>query len=301
MSHGRTKPTARMLSLGAAAALTATVVASAGAAALNEPEPVALGTGAQDAIVAAEVDKAEQQRLAKARADYAALVARKERLARKKEAAERASRAAYRRAVTLGKVVGSRYATVALKVRTAPKEDAASVDVIEARSRVRITDVTVDGWQQISYNGKSRWVARRFLVRTKPAAPTTARTTSSGGGISSAPCASGSGVESGLTRNAIAVHRAVCARYPQITSYGGVRSGSGEHAAGRALDIMVSGSRGDDVAAWLRANASRLGISEVIFSQRIWTVQRASEGWRYMEDRGSVTANHYDHVHVTVF
>jgi hypothetical protein len=26
---------------------------------------------------------------------------------------------------------------------------------------------------------------------------------------------------------------------------------------------------------------------------------RASEGWRYMEDRGSTTANHYDHVHVS--
>jgi hypothetical protein len=30
-------------------------------------------------------------------------------------------------------------------------------------------------------------------------------------------------------------------------------------------------------------------------------VQRSSEGWRWMEDRGSTTANHYDHVHVTVY
>jgi hypothetical protein len=39
----------------------------------------------------------------------------------------------------------------------------------------------------------------------------------------------------------------------------------------------------------------------VIWSQQIWTVDRGSEGWRYMEDRGSTTANHYDHVHVTVY
>ena len=32
-----------------------------------------------------------------------------------------------------------------------------------------------------------------------------------------------------------------------------------------------------------------------------WTVQRADDGWRWMEDRGSTTANHYDHVHVTVY
>jgi hypothetical protein len=30
-------------------------------------------------------------------------------------------------------------------------------------------------------------------------------------------------------------------------------------------------------------------------------VERSSEGWRYMSDRGSTTANHYDHVHVSVF
>jgi hypothetical protein len=44
-----------------------------------------------------------------------------------------------------------------------------------------------------------------------------------------------------------------------------------------------------------------LGVSEVIWSQRIWTVERSSDGWRWMEDRGSDTANHYDHVHVTVY
>jgi hypothetical protein len=39
----------------------------------------------------------------------------------------------------------------------------------------------------------------------------------------------------------------------------------------------------------------------VIWSQHIWTVQRSSEGWRAMPDRGSTTANHYDHVHVSVY
>jgi hypothetical protein len=109
-------------------------------------------------------------------------------------------------------------------------------------------------------------------------------------------------VESGLVANAVAVHRAVCAAFPQVTSFGGVRPGdSGAHGSGQALDIMVTGSTGDQIATWLRDNASRLGVSEVIWSQRIWTVQRSAEGWRWMEDRGSTTANHYDHVHATVY
>ncbi|MBW9209658.1 hypothetical protein KV100_08310 [Mumia sp. zg.B21] len=126
-------------------------------------------------------------------------------------------------------------------------------------------------------------------------------TSTPSGSVSGKPCASGSSVESGLSSNAIAVHRAVCAEFPSVSSYGGVRAGDGgEHGTGRALDIMVSGSTGDAIAAFVRANASKLGVSEVLWAQKIWTTQRASEGWRPMEDRGSSTANHYDHVHVTV-
>jgi hypothetical protein len=65
---------------------------------------------------------------------------------------------------------------------------------------------------------------------------------------------------------------------------------------------MISDSdEGWEIAKWVRANAKELGVSEVIHAQKIWTVQRSSEGWRWMEDRGSATANHYDHVHVSVY
>jgi hypothetical protein len=94
----------------------------------------------------------------------------------------------------------------------------------------------------------------------------------------------------------------LCARYPQISSFGGTRSGGGFHGSGQAVDAMISNSSvGWDAANWVRANAKRLGVSEVIYAQKIWTVQRGSEGWRGMSDRGSATANHYDHVHVSVY
>jgi hypothetical protein len=49
-------------------------------------------------------------------------------------------------------------------------------------------------------------------------------------------------------------------------------------ASGKAL--------GYKVAAWAKANASDLGINYVIWNQHIWNIQRDSEGWRYMADRG---------------
>ena len=77
--------------------------------------------------------------------------------------------------------------------------------------------------------------------------------------------------------------------------------GGGDHGVGRAVDIMVSGSLGWQVAEFVRAHYAELGVSYVIYSQRIWSLERGGEGWRAMSDRGSTTANHYDHVHVSVF
>ena len=95
----------------------------------------------------------------------------------------------------------------------------------------------------------------------------------------------------------------VCAQWGgSISAYGGVRPGdSGKHGSGQAVDFMISDSSvGWEVANYLRNNASSLGVTEVIYAQKIWTTQRSGEGWRGMSDRGSATANHYDHVHVSV-
>jgi hypothetical protein len=98
------------------------------------------------------------------------------------------------------------------------------------------------------------------------------------------------------------VYRAICARYPQVSSFGGRRASGGFHGTGQAVDVMIADSSvGWDIANWTRANAAKLGVSEVIYYQKIWTVQRSSDGWRPMSDRGSASANHYDHVHVSVY
>lgn len=136
----------------------------------------------------------------------------------------------------------------------------------------------------------------KTTTRTKATtSPSATRTTTK------APTRSASKVSigdtSGLAANTVAVMRAVKARYPQVSL---LTAGSQDHATGHAVDIMVSGGMGDEIAAYVRANASSLGVHYIIWSQKIWNVQRSSEGWRPMSDRGSTTANHYDHVHVSV-
>jgi hypothetical protein len=74
------------------------------------------------------------------------------------------------------------------------------------------------------------------------------------------------------------VHQAVCANFPSITTYGVWRAGATDHSSGRAVDIMVSGALGWDIANFVRANAGALGVSYVIYAQHIWSVERSGEG-----------------------
>lgn len=76
-----------------------------------------------------------------------------------------------------------------------------------------------------------------------------------------------------------------------------------DHPSGLAADFMVpltpaGQAQGDRLAAYLQKHHKELGVEYMIWYQKIWNPSRASEGWRPMEDRGSPTQNHLDHVHV---
>lgn len=84
----------------------------------------------------------------------------------------------------------------------------------------------------------------------------------------------------GLTPNAWAIVEYVQANFPGVNSIGGVRPCDwiGEHCAGRAVDIMVGGN----TALGNTINNAVRGRPGVKYT--LWQV-----------------ANHYDHIHVTVF
>lgn len=101
----------------------------------------------------------------------------------------------------------------------------------------------------------------------------------------------------GLNSRAAAVCSAVQSRFG-LATIGGYRPNGGEHSTGQAIDFMISSSsQGDAIAAYVQASAGGLGVKYVIWRQRYW---EPGSSWRGMDDRGSPTANHMDHVHVTV-
>ncbi|GAB47804.1 hypothetical protein MOPEL_029_00850 [Mobilicoccus pelagius NBRC 104925] len=104
----------------------------------------------------------------------------------------------------------------------------------------------------------------------------------------------------GLRNWPSAVRSRIAAQFG-LTDIGGYRPGEGrsDHHSGRALDIMVRGDAGTEVAEWVRAHAGELNVKYVIWQQGYW--QPGMNGYRPMKDRGSETANHWDHVHVSFY
>ena len=127
--------------------------------------------------------------------------------------------------------------------------------------------------------------------KSAPAASGTTRADAYTGGVS-AKCAS-----LGLIPNAQRICTAIQANFG-LSNIGGYRAGDGDHGTGQAVDFMISGqAQGDAIAAWVQQHVGQFNVEYVIWRQRYWEPGGA---WRLMEDRGSPTANHYDHVHVTV-
>lgn len=81
------------------------------------------------------------------------------------------------------------------------------------------------------------------------------------------------------------------------------RTGVSDHPLGLAVDFMVDASGspdkelGDGIAAYVIERHTLLAVKYVIWRQRI--AEAPTWAWKAMEDRGSPTANHMDHVHVS--
>ena len=202
------------------------------------------------------------------------------------------------------------YTSDAVNLRTGPSIDYRIVRVLSPNTEVQLTGVTQDGFSQVLDEGQLRWISTQYVSDSPvtsapdpgpvqgPVAP--ADGDAAGGTLNT-------GGSSGLDELRDTTKRVVYSirqNYPQITTMYGVRADPyPDHPSGRAVDLMMPNGAadvalGDQVAAYLQQNADALNIEYLIWRQRIWI--NGDSGWTWMSDRGGTTANHYDHVHVTV-
>lgn len=141
----------------------------------------------------------------------------------------------------------------------------------------------------------------QFLPNRGAAAPTGSATPGVGAPLSGIPQSSFS--DANLQPNAARLNDVIAAMFPAISDIGGYRASDPypDHPSGRALDIMIPGydtpqgkAYGDAINQFLHANAAALGIDSTIWRQQY---QPAGGAPSTMEDRGSPTQNHMDHIH----
>jgi membrane protein involved in colicin uptake len=120
-------------------------------------------------------------------------------------------------------------------------------------------------------------------------------------GTTAAVIAKISNSSGGVKAVAQAAANAVVSHVPGAAgiTIGGTRASAadpGGHPSGLALDYMCNAALGDAIAEYHIAHWNELGVEYIIWQQRMLSSPNGS--WKAMENRGSATANHMDHVHV---
>lgn len=205
-----------------------------------------------------------------------------------------------------------------VNLRKGPSTRQAVLLVLRRGTRVQLAGPVRAGWRPVVAAGRLGYVSEKWLAiepAGRPVKATTGKQVTSAPaapavtGYAALPAAARYSAPSGVTARARAVAAEVHALFPQVATIGGYRAEAGsDHNSGRAIDVMLPGDHrgaaqqalGRAMAEFARSNATRLGISYVIWDQHIWSVARQKEGWRLMPNRGSDNANHRNHVHISV-
>lgn len=234
-------------------------------------------------------------------------------------------------ATAFGAPAGNKFVQADTVVRAQASGDAASIGSVKAGDKISVTDKVEGTFRQVALDGKVGYILDARLGDAAPvketpkpavkAAPAKAAPAKAAAKAAPAAKAAAAKQESapaskydgpstysgktvlGLKPKAMVVYNAVTARW-SFSSIGGYRATNNRsnHGLGGAIDFMLTpgkdSAKGWAVANYLAANASAFQIDHIIFEQKIWTPYKPY--WRPMANRGSITANHYDHVHVSV-
>lgn len=184
-------------------------------------------------------------------------------------------------------VVSFRWTTSSVNVRTGAGTQHRSLGVVRDGEKVSYLSSS-NGWSKVKTSKGTGWIKATYLSKS-------------------------AGVR--LDTKIVKINSLVKARYGSwVYGYGGIRAGSAGHSSGNASDLMIHGyksatgqKRGDTVAKYLIANRKALGISYLIWDDKIWF---PSSGWgpysksdrwgKQFTGKWNDTTKHLDHIHVEV-
>lgn len=182
------------------------------------------------------------------------------------------------------------YTKSTVTLRTSADAESPAADKVAKDQPLRVTGQTKNSYTAVIWDGAVRWTASASLTTKKPA-------------IADLGSTSLNKLQSYGKTAVLTVRK----DFPQIKTIYGWRASSSyseDHPSGRAVDFMIPSYKsnkalGDELAAYVIANAKKLHVNYVIWRQRSYSIERGT--WKKMDDRGGDTANHVDHVHVSFF
>lgn len=196
--------------------------------------------------------------------------------------------------------------TARLNLRAGPSTTNAIYLTMPLGATVTLRTATPrNGFYQVSYGNRAGWAHGGYLA---PADGSGVNDIDNDVGLSPAP-APGAVRQVRITGPAVRSHVQAFANNSCAVNgcpfVIGTRQGHSP-TADRAIDMMEStggrrpadgGAHGTRVASYALSTGDRAKVMYVIWQQRINSLD--GRGWRGMADRGSITQNHYDHVHVS--
>lgn len=201
-------------------------------------------------------------------------------------------------ALTKNVAVGSQLrTTTGLNLRAGASTKDTILVAMPAGSLVTVRQAApVNGFYAVKYGNTNGWAHGSYLVEV------------GGGGGGAAPAPGGNKTVK-ILGPAVRAHvqafaNAACSQVGCPYELG-TRNGH-DPSADRAIDMMMAkygtkppdgGAHGTKVASFALKNDAKYKVMYVIWYQRINS--NDGRGWRMMADRGSITQNHYDHVHVS--
>jgi uncharacterized protein YraI len=206
------------------------------------------------------------------------------------------------------KVIGTPYrTTAALNVRDSPCTNGNKITTVKEGTMLLHNGESVDGcgytWYSVRGSFGTGWAASKYLVASPISNPSATPSTQVGDvDYSSYPTTYTANGHTFTDKKAQVLHF-LKAKFTAIAStYNGHAEGATQSA-----DLWTKGARYtvnngemesmNSLADYVAQNLKSLGLKYIIWKQRIWTV--GSGKWKQMEDRGSITKNHFDHVHIT--
>jgi len=178
------------------------------------------------------------------------------------------------------------YATAGVNLRSGAGTSYRVLGVVQAGEKVTVRSAS-NGWSKVSTKIGSGYISSKYLTTSELS---TVRS------------------DTQLVMNT--VRRLFSGDYTSLYT---IRPGSVGHSSGRAVDVMMANYKsasgikaGDRIAQFLLDNRTQLGISYLIWQDKIWL--SASKGWEPYSTSGKYgtqftnnwtdTTKHMDHIHV---